>query len=88
MGDIFNTLEKDTTDRLCDLKGIQFFFLVIISLFIDKMKIKDETLGAAFDYIKDEIDVRVKSVKIQIEELGIKAKEEVDKLRNEFLKYN
>ena len=42
----------------------------------------------AFDYMKDEIDVRVESVKNQVDELGIKAKEKVDKLRNEFLKYD
>ena len=53
---------------------------------VDQIKMKDETLGAAFDSIKDEIDVRVESVKIQVEELGIKAKEEVDRLRNEFLR--
>ena len=38
--------------------------------------------------MKDEIDVRVESVKIQVEELGIKAKENVDKLRNKILKYD
>ena len=47
---------------------------------------KDETLGAALDYMKDEIDVKVETAKIQVEELSIKAKEKVDRLRNYFLK--
>ena len=33
MGDIFNILEKETTDRLNELKGIQFFILMIIYKF-------------------------------------------------------
>ena len=95
IGDIFQILVKETTERLNELKGFYFYLifwvisindLFLFDYFLDQLKIKDETLGAAFDYVKDEIDVKVESVKIQVEEVGNKVKEKIDKLRNEFFK--
>ena len=60
-----------------------FFYNFLI---LDQVQLKDEILNVRFDYIKEEIDIRVESVKIEVEEVGNRVKEKIDKMRNEFLK--
>ena len=52
----------------------------------DKIEDKEDTLSVAFRYIEEEIDIRVESVKIQVEEIGNKVKEKLQIMRNEILK--
>ena len=82
--DIFQILEKETSVRLSELKGIYLNESSIVcssdfvdSLILDKIQLKDEILNVAFDYIKEEIDVRVESVKIQVENIGNRVKKKL-----------
>ena len=53
---------------------------------LDKIKEKDDMLNVKFNYILDEIDIRVESIRIQVEESSKSLKEKVEMMRNELLK--
>ena len=62
-----------------------FNYIYILSNY-DKIEDKEDTLSVAFRYTEEEIDIRVESVKIQVEEIGNKVKEKLQIMRNEILK--
>ena len=57
-----------------------------VNFTLDKIEIKEDFLNAICDYMKDEIEIRVESAKTQVEEIGNRFKEKVDKLRNDYSK--
>lgn len=55
-----------------------FFDLVSISKTVERLRLQTQ-------YMKDEIEIRIESIKHELEALGEKLKDEIDKCENSFI---
>ena len=88
---IFEHLEETISSKLEYLKSIDSLILLIyiniyFLYFKDFFHNQNELLEINLKYIEDEINIRIESVKIQLEEAGDKLKNELCKIKNEFIK--
>ena len=88
---IFEHLEETISSKLEYLKSIDSLILLIyiniyFLYFKDFFHNQNELLEINLKYIEDEINIRIESVKIQLEEAGDKLKNELYKIKNEFIK--
>ncbi len=57
------------------------------NIFKDDLQIIDEKITIGVDYAKDEIEIRVESLKIELDELKVKMINDLNDYKNEFQEY-
>ena len=93
LGDIFQILKEETTIKLNELIGmltIMWFkwnsFGLNFNSISENIKEKSGLLEVKFKYIREEIDIRVESLVIQVHEMGHRMRENVKESEKEVLK--
>ena len=86
--DIFQILKEGTSSNLNELKGmlkIKWFkwnnFRFIY--FLENVQLKNEFLEVKFNYIREEIDIRIESLVNQVHEMGDRLREKVKEMEKE-----
>ena len=92
LGNIFESIENQTVSKLKKLKSIFYlrfmlkYFRVFNSLFKDNLKNQGEFLEIKVKYIEEEIDIRVQSIILEVEEAAIRLKDKLNEMKKDALK--
>ena len=84
--ELFNKLEKQMSDQIIKLKGISIFIWdskLIHFIFLDALEDRDNKLEATMVFIEGEIEIRIQSLKDELDNLFEEFKKEVKSHKEE-----